>query len=109
MLKAIILLKRRPGFTHEEFMKHWTEKHGPLVLKLIPGLRKYVQNHLISLTGIEYDADGIAELWFDDIDAFQNFVKWRETDEAKEMIEDERNYVDNTSSVRFIVEEHQMK
>ena len=41
--------------------------------------------------------------------AFQNFVKWRDTDEAKEMIEDERNYVDNTSSVGFIVEEHQMK
>ena len=109
MLKVIILLKRRPGSSHEEFMKHWKEKHGPLVTKLVPGLRKYVQNHLINLPGMEYDTDGIAELWFDDIDAFQNFVKWRDTDGAKEMIKDELSYVDNTSSVRFIVEEHQMK
>ena len=44
----------------------------------------------------------------------EHYIKYieelqKENKKLKEMIEDERNYVDNTSSVRFIVEEHQMK
>ena len=74
MVKLIILLKRHPESTHEEFMKHWKEEHGPLAIKMIPGLKKYVQNHLVNLPGMRYEVDGIAELWFDDVDAFNNYL-----------------------------------
>jgi uncharacterized protein (TIGR02118 family) len=53
MIKTIGLLTRKDGWTHEQFMKHWVEIHAPLA-HAVPGLRRYVQNHI---TG---------ELWFDD-------------------------------------------
>ena len=38
----------------------------------MPGLRKYVQDHVLpELSQGEPPYDGIAELWFDSVDAFQ--------------------------------------
>ena len=109
MIKVMILLKKKPGFTDDEFIEYWNKKHGPLAVKMLPGVRKYIQNHLIKMPGVKYEADGIAELWFDDMDAFQKFMEWRETDAAKELREDEERYLDRSKLVRFIVEEHEMK
>jgi len=108
MIKVILLLKKKEGFSDEEFIRYWKEEHGPLALKLLPGARRYVQNHPVKMPGVEYEADGIAEIWFDDLDAFQRFMKWRETDEAKPLIEDEKRYLDRSKVRRFIVEEHIM-
>ena len=30
MIKTIGLLTRKDGWSHEQFMKHWVEVHGPL-------------------------------------------------------------------------------
>ena len=109
MIKLIILLKKKAGFTDEEFIRYWKEKHGPMALKLLPGVRRYVQNHLVKLPGVEYEADGVAELWFDNLEAYQNFLKWRESDEARELTEDEERYLDKSKVVRFIAEEHVFK
>lgn len=109
MVKVMIFLKKKPGFTDDEFVEHWHKKHGPLAMKVLPGLRKYVQNHLVKLPGVKYEADGIAELWFDDMDAIKKFMEWRETDAAKEVRDDEDRYLDKSKLVRFIVEEHEMK
>ena len=71
MIKTVGLLTRRKDWTHAQFMEHWTKVHAPLALA-VPGLRRYVQNHIqaerrradIEATNVE--VDGIAELWFDD-------------------------------------------
>lgn len=31
MIRLITLLKRKPGITHDEFLAHWLEVHGPLI------------------------------------------------------------------------------
>jgi uncharacterized protein (TIGR02118 family) len=74
MIKITALLIRRPELTHEQFMHHWVEVHAPLV-DALPGLRRYVQSHILGeqavpvpTTGVALD--GIAELWFDDRAAF---------------------------------------
>ena len=46
MIKTVGLLTRKAGWTHQQFMKHWVEVHAPLAHG-IPGLRRYVQNHII--------------------------------------------------------------
>jgi uncharacterized protein (TIGR02118 family) len=46
MIKVVGLLTRKPEFTHEEFVKHWLEIHGPLA-HAVPGVRRYVQSHII--------------------------------------------------------------
>lgn len=76
MIKTIGLLTRKEGWTHAQFMQHWTEVHAPLA-HAVPGLRRYVQNHIagertrddIPPTNVEID--GIAESWFDDSTALE--------------------------------------
>jgi uncharacterized protein (TIGR02118 family) len=74
MIKTISLLTRRAELTHEQFVKHWFEVHGPLA-HAVPGLRRYVQSHILSertrpdIPASEVEIDGIAELWYDDRDA----------------------------------------
>ena len=46
MIKSVTLLTRKPGLTHEQFMRHWVEIHAPLALR-VPGIRRYVQTHLL--------------------------------------------------------------
>jgi len=71
MIKSVTLLTRKPGLTHEQFMRHWVEIHAPLALK-VPGIRHYVQTHLLEertrpdIPSSEAEIDGIAELWYDD-------------------------------------------
>jgi uncharacterized protein (TIGR02118 family) len=71
MIKSVSLLVRKPGMTHEQFMKHWVEIHAPLALQ-VPGLRRYVQSHIVEdrrrpdVPPLDVEIDGIAELWYDD-------------------------------------------
>jgi uncharacterized protein (TIGR02118 family) len=71
LIKSISLLTRKAGLTHEAFVKHWLEVHGPLA-HAVPGLRRYVQSHIIEertrpdIPSTELAVDGIAETWFDD-------------------------------------------
>ena len=74
MIKSISLLTRKPGMTHEQFVKHWVETHAPLALA-VPGLRRYVQSHILEertrpdIKTTDVEIDGIAELWWDDREA----------------------------------------
>ncbi len=71
MIKSLSLLTRKPGMTHEQFVKHWLEVHGPLARK-VPGLRRYVQSHILEertrpdIPSTDVEIDGVAELWYDD-------------------------------------------
>ena len=74
MIKSISLLRRKPHLTHEQFVRHWVEIHAPLAHD-IPGLRRYVQSHIVAertrpdIPAIEGEIDGIAELWYDNLEA----------------------------------------
>jgi uncharacterized protein (TIGR02118 family) len=93
--------------TREEFNKYWLEKHAPLAAKLIPGVRRYVQNHYVTLPGMEYEGDGIVEMWYD------NVVAWQKSMEAvrasKELAEDGAKFCDLRKARVWIVEEHVIK
>jgi uncharacterized protein (TIGR02118 family) len=71
MIKMICLLKRKAPLTHEAFVEHWLNVHGPLALQA-PSIRRYVQSHITEtqsrpdVPDLPIDIDGVAELWFDD-------------------------------------------
>jgi uncharacterized protein (TIGR02118 family) len=71
MIKVLSLLTRKPHLTHEDFVRHWRDIHGPLALA-VPGIRRYVQSQIegtrtrADVPETEVDVDGIAELWYDD-------------------------------------------
>jgi len=104
MIKSLTFLKRKPGLSREEFLRHWKEKHGPLAAKVVPGLKKYVQCHPVP--GIESDIDGIVELWWDSPESFQAFLTWRQSDAANVLKEDEEKFVDTRQWTRFVAQEY---
>ena len=113
MVKVFRVMKRKNGLTREQFLQHWKEIHGPLqVSKDVPGLRRYIQDYPVAVTGPDFDTDidGIAELWFDDIESAQAFYRWlRSSDEAKDVREDLKLFVSTEEGFRFLVEEHVFK
>ena len=79
IIKRASLLARKPGMSHDEFVKHWSEVHAPMA-RACPGISRYTLTIIKSsstrkdVTPIEIQVDGIAELWFKnqaDFEAYQ--------------------------------------
>ncbi len=110
MVKIIVMLKRKSSMTMEEFSQYWYEEHGPLALRIMPGLRKYTQNHAVRLTDSEEPRfDGIAELWFDDLESRHKFLGWYWGDEGKVLRDDEEKFIDRSKMFGSIVDERVIK
>ncbi len=109
MVKLIVCAKRKPGMTHEEFDRYWRENHGPLVRSVpefIRHVRKYVQCHIVSNSvplGAGSDYDGVAELWFDNLDELNR--AFNEPRYLEIIRPDELKFVDLANSVSFVTEE----
>src|SRR5207244_13087000 len=80
VIKRASLLQRKPGISHEEFVKHWVEIHAPMA-RACPGIGRYALTIVKSastrkdVAPFEIQVDGIAELWFKsqaDFDAYSN-------------------------------------
>ena len=104
VIKVIYCITKKPGMPDGDFFRYWKEVHGPLGAR-IPGLLRLVQSHRISVSEDrrQPDFDGIAELWFDDI---QSLLKARQSPEWREATDDEANFVDNKRVAYFVSEEH---
>jgi uncharacterized protein (TIGR02118 family) len=91
VIKLCYCLRRKPGMSREEFGRYWHDVHGPIGRR-IPGLRRLVQVHATGDGGY----DGIAELWFDDVEALEAA---RRSPQWAASTADEANFVDGASSV----------
>ncbi len=105
MVKLFALLRRRDGMTHDEFVTHWRDRHGPLIASdpdLARHLRRYeqhVRHRPDALSGTQ-GCDGVAVQWFDSIDDFVAFVS--EPVYAEKIAPDERAFLD-MDNVEFII------
>ncbi|MEE8311050.1 MAG: EthD domain-containing protein [Candidatus Binatia bacterium] len=104
MVKIVYCITRKPGLSEEEFHRYWKETHGPIAAR-IPGLRRYVQSHThaasAELGPVSYD--GVAELWFDDLDSLRSAMA---SPEVAAALEDEKNFIDHSRVALFLTEEH---
>jgi len=106
MIKLTFCLTRLPQLSREAFQAYWFDVHGPLVASVAQTLqiRRYVQLHSLPAeanTGMRAsrdappEYDGVAELWFDSLEAL--VVNGRRP-EAKVagalLLEDERRFID---------------
>jgi uncharacterized protein (TIGR02118 family) len=107
MVKVVAIVKRRPGMAVEAFQQHWRTTHGDVVAKL-PGLRRYVQSptRLAGYRKGEPPWDGIAELWFDSMDALRAL---RGTPAQAAVDADEARFIDHASMTILVTDEHVMK
>jgi uncharacterized protein (TIGR02118 family) len=92
MIKTIAVAHRKTGMTHEEFLKYWHTTHAALVKKTWPGLRKYVQNEIVVEAGQKREADGIVEMWYDDMAAYKQAMAWVMSDAGKAIRDDGDNF-----------------
>jgi uncharacterized protein (TIGR02118 family) len=111
MIRLTYLLRRKPGMSLEEFQTYWREVHGPLVAghaRRIDTLR-YVQVHTLedeantamaaARGGMEPPYDGVAELWWENIEALEAALSSEEGARAgEELLEDERQFIDLPAS-----------
>jgi uncharacterized protein (TIGR02118 family) len=118
MIKVTICLRRKAGMSYKEFHDYWVGHHGELAKRLAPalGIRRYVQSHSLDSPlnaamqkslGMEEPFDGIAETWYDSVDAFANAASTPEGKAAlKALREDEKNFMDLSRSAGWLNEEH---
>ncbi len=105
MIKTISLAYRKEGMTRAEYNKYWLEKHGPLAAKMIPNLRRYTQNHFIEIPGKEMEGDGIVEMWYDDVKAWQE--SFAAIGKMPELMKDGMNFARMApGNFDWVVEEH---
>ena len=118
MVKLINCLRRKPGMSLEQFQRYWRDTHAPVVAERAEalGIRRYVQVHTSDLPdvhamlqgrngGSPEPFDGVAELWFDSLEAMVS----DDPDAAKanaELFEDEMNFIDLANSPMWIAEEN---
>jgi uncharacterized protein (TIGR02118 family) len=103
MIKVVYCINKKAGLTDEEFFRYWESVHGPIGAR-IPGLRGLVQSHRVCVSADtrRRDYDGMAELWFDDMEAL---LAARQSPEWKASTEDELNFVDHDRVAYFVSEE----
>ena len=118
MIRLTFCLVRAAHLSREEFQRYWLERHGPLVRSLAPalGIKRYVQTH--TLTTPVNDAlrrgrggpeayDGVAELWWDSLEAITAAGATQEGRAAgRTLLEDERRFIDLARSPVWLAQEH---
>jgi uncharacterized protein (TIGR02118 family) len=117
MIKLTFCLTRAPHLSREQFQDYWFNVHGPLVASVADTLqiRRYVQLHSLpdaQNAGVRAarDApeayDGVAELWFDSLDALLENGRRPEAQAAGALLlEDERRFIDLARSPLWFGEE----
>ena len=103
MIKVVYCFARKPDLTVDEFSRYWRDVHGPLGAR-IPGLRRLVQSVAIHDPRDAHapSFDGMAELWFDDL---ESLLGARSSPEWCAATDDEVHFIDHSRTAYFVSEE----
>ena len=117
MIKLTVVVRRRSDVEPAEFHRYWRDQHGPLVrsLQSVLGIRRYVQTHRLetpmndllraSRRALE-PFEGVAELWWDDLDALVAATSSTEGSAAgRTLLEDEARFIDLEHSALWLGQE----
>jgi|SRR6266496_3961153 len=106
MIKLVYCITRRADLSPDEFLEYWREVHGPIGAK-IPGVKRLVQSRAIDVPGDPRigNFDGMAELWFESIDAL---LQARRSEEWRKSSDDEANFIDHSRVAYFVSVEHEV-
>lgn len=105
MVKTITLLVKRDDWTHEQFVKYWRETHGPIA-HAIKGVRRYVQSEIVEqimrkdIVEIDLPVSGIAEVWYDSLEAMHEA---RKSPEGQALLADGAKFISRSRTL--VVEE----
>ena len=114
MVKVMLLLKRKPGLSLEEFIERYESIHVPLALRhATPKMLRYERHFLHpsprDIYGDEQgepEYDVITEIWYEDMDVLRGVQRGMQQNSARvaEIIEDEEKLFDREKSRLVFVE-----
>jgi uncharacterized protein (TIGR02118 family) len=99
MYKHVALLVRQADMSHDEFVRYWQDSHTPIA-RNIEGVVRY--HTVLPVEAEDAEFDGIAELYFDDLEALYDALGSpgsRDYDPTKEVAAEAREDVDNFLAV----------
>jgi hypothetical protein len=117
MIRLTFCLHKLEGLTLEQFHAYWREEHAALVLSKAAelGMKRYVQAHavhprfnqaLAAARGTMTAYDGIADAWFDGMNAIEALGQNPVARAALgDLIRDEKRFIDLSRSSIFLAEE----
>ena len=114
MIKVIMPMRRREGMTINQFREYYETKHRIIGEKYLKGYAiKYIRrftNPLPDRDGNIYDPDFdvLMEIWYPDMETFENCAKSLLKPNVKKEINDDEERIFDLSLMRsYIVEEHE--
>jgi uncharacterized protein (TIGR02118 family) len=102
MAKVIFILQRRAGLTREQALTQWAGEQHTAVVGKLPGLTRYVQNHVSSAPAGRPVCDGIGELWFGSDEQMNEALNSPEMTAA---VEDAKRFLDMERTAMILVQE----
>jgi uncharacterized protein (TIGR02118 family) len=108
MFKLIIVAKRKPGMSMDEFREYYEKRHAVLVQKITPMMRRYRRNYLSPFQSVlsaqqEATFDCVTEAWFDTQEDFHRSLESLSADMEKiaALAKDEENLFDRSTIRMF--------
>jgi uncharacterized protein (TIGR02118 family) len=116
----VFCLRRLPSLTLPEFLDYWRDTHAALVRERAAALHiaRYEQsrpvpgwpaNSVAGARNAPEPYDGVASLWFDSVEEFYAGGSTPEGRRAaRELLEDERRFIDLARSPIWLAEDHRV-
>jgi hypothetical protein len=112
-VKIVVLLKRKPGMTRDDFARYYETRHAVLATRLVPGLLDYRRTYVSGdrpafgapADSLEFDV--ITTLVFADAAAYERAAKTLRLPEiAQQIADDEEHLFDRTCIRSYLAEEY---
>jgi uncharacterized protein (TIGR02118 family) len=98
--KVVFVLHRRADLSHEQCLAEWIGPVHTAIVRRVPSLCKWVQNHPSSPPN--GTPDGIGELWFESAEAMGEAMKSPQMGAA---VEDAKRFLDMEKTYAIVVAE----
>ena len=111
MFKAIVLIRRKPGMSREDFIDYYENNHAPLGASKVPNLVKYVRHYIRPFGNDVYAADAeppydvLTEIWFENEEEFHKGMAYLSEPETAALIGADEEKLFDKSSIRFMTME----
>lgn len=108
MIRLVSVLKRKPGTTHDQFLDHWFNLHGPLIRSCSAAkyVRRYEQHPAAwpaaGSRQPEPEFDGVTIQEFDSVD---DFMAHMGEPDFPEVMADTERFLDTSNILWLLTEE----